>query len=517
MPATATLADPSTRPLSEVARHLIVPTGIIDTLWFDLEDLFVEWGDKFDPWQDGLGQLILGLRADGSFAATIGGVSLSIPRQVAKTFIVGRIVFALCARFPGTTALWSAHHTRTSTQTFEKLKGFARRPAVQAHLAGGRNRGLRDSHGEQEVRFANDSVIMFGARAQGFGRGFDEVDIEVFDEAQILAERTLEDMVAATNQSRFPHGALLFFMGTPPRPVDPGEAFTARRAEALSGKSEDALYVECSADDDCDPDDRDQWVKANPSFPHRTPLQSMLRLRKNLTSEDAWRREALGIWDSTAVKGVLPGPPWADQADGTSVVVDSHALGVEVGPDLAWASTAVAGRRVDGGWHIELDDDQHTRGRGTEWLVPHVEHIVEANPQLRAVVADVAGPIRPLLVELNGRWFLKSVDGRPGVEVHPLRVAELGAGCAMVLSGIVTGTLWHLGQPQLTSAALSAGKRALGDTGMWVWSRRSSTSDITPIQAATYALIGAQAEQPRQPSAPLGRGTSSNGRRGVIL
>jgi hypothetical protein len=71
---------------------------------------------------------------------------------------------------------------------------------------------------------------------RGFGRGFDEVDVEVFDEAQILTEKALEDMVAATNQSRHPHGALLFFMGTPPRPVDPGEAFTERRKEALSGE-----------------------------------------------------------------------------------------------------------------------------------------------------------------------------------------------------------------------------------------------------------------------------------------
>jgi hypothetical protein len=73
---------------------------------------------------------------------------------------------------------------------------------------------------------------MFGAREQGFGRGFDEVDIEVFDEAQILTEKALEDMIAATNQSRHPHGALLFFMGTPPRPSDPGEAFGLKREGA---------------------------------------------------------------------------------------------------------------------------------------------------------------------------------------------------------------------------------------------------------------------------------------------
>jgi len=63
-------------------------------------------------------------------------------------------------------------------------------------------------------------------------------------------------------------------------------------------------------------------------------------------------------------------------------------------------------------------------------------------------------------------------------------------------------------QPQLTAAALAAGKRALGDTGMWVWSRKTAESDITPIQAATLALIGAQMERPRKPA----RKASSSGK-----
>src|SRR5690606_6447420 len=110
--------------------------------------------------------------------------------------------------------------------------------------------------GEQEIPFKNGSRILFGAREGGFGRGFDEVDIEVFDEAQILTIKALEDMVAATNQSRFVHGALLFYMGTPPRPIDPGEMFTARRQEALEFKQGrpdfgeavvggDTMFVEC--------------------------------------------------------------------------------------------------------------------------------------------------------------------------------------------------------------------------------------------------------------------------------
>ncbi|MBM0203255.1 hypothetical protein JNW90_09125 [Micromonospora sp. STR1s_5] len=481
---------------------------MLSTGWPAVREKCREFGDVFDEWQEGAGRAILGKRADGVYAATIGGVVLSIPRQVAKTFLVGRIIFALCVLFPGFKVIWTAHRTRTATNTFKALQGFARRRKVAPYID-----YIRTANGEQEIGFRNGSVIMFGAREQGFGRGFDEVDVEVFDEAQILTEKALEDMVAATNQSRHPHGALLFYMGTPPRPIDPGEAFSLKRSKALSGESDDMVYIECSADEDADPDDREQWEKANPSFPLRTPLVSMLRLRENLSSDEAWLREALGIWDAAKGSGVIPARSWRDQADELSIAVDRFALGVECGPDLAWASVAMAGQRADGNWHLELEDDQHTRGRGVAWLVPHIEATVAANPQIRAVVVDVAGPIAALLEQHTpGRWRFKGTR----IEVTPVKVAELGAGCSRVLDGIVTGWLWHIGQPQFTSAALPAGKRALGDTGMWVWSRKTAESDITPIQAGTLALIGAQQTRVRKPGRPrVGRGGGR--RRAVVL
>jgi hypothetical protein len=218
------------------------------------------------------------------------------------------------------------------------------------------------------------------------------------------------------------------------------------------------------------------------------------------------------MWAGAVRHGVIPAPSWRDQADEHSTAADRFALGIECGPDLAWASVALAGQRADGQWHFELDDDQHTRGRGVAWLVPHIEATVRANPQIRAVVVDVAGPIAALLEQRNGRWFFKNTK----IEVTPVKVAELGAGCSRVLDGIVTGWLWHIGQPQFTAAALPAGKRALGDTGMWVWSRKTAESDITPIQAGTLALIGAQNTRVKKPHRARA-GRSGSNRRAVVL
>lgn len=509
MPKSKT--EPSTPRLSEYARKFVYPSRITRTVWPRVEAKGLELGLGFDWWQAQLGTVCVGYGDDGKYVATVGGIGLSIPRQVGKTYFVLALLVILCVLFPGLQVVWTAHHLRTSTKTFTTLRGICRRRKVAPHI-----RAMRAANGEQQVEFRNGSTIMFGARSMGFGRGFDEIDVEVFDEAQILDTKALEDMIAATNQARHEHGALLFFMGTPPRQTDPSEAFSARRADAWAGESDDAIWLELGADPDSDPDDRSQWPLMNPSFPTRTPLESMLRLRKNLADDDSWNREGRGIWDPVTRNGVIPAPSWATQEDQMSFAASRHALGIEVGPDLTWASVAVAGQRADDDWHIELDDDQHTRGRGVAWLAPAVEHLVGLNPQIRAVVADVAGPIKPLLVERSGRFFLKREDGTLGVEITPMKVSELGAGCSLVLSGVVTGGLWHIGQPQLTAAALAAGKRPLGDSGMWVWSRKTAESDITPIQAATYALIGAQLEKPRKPGRATAR-ASSSGRRAVVL
>jgi hypothetical protein len=187
--------------------------------------------------------------------------------------------------------------------------------------------------------------------------------------------------------------------------------------------------------------------------------------------------------------------------------VDRFALGLEAAPDLTSAAVALAGARADGAWHVELDEHR----TGALWLPAYVAALVKANPQIRTVVGDVGGPLAALLEERPaGGWVLKGTR----VRVECPRVRDLGAACAMMLDGTAaTGDVFNLGQPQLAAAVGGAGKRALGDTGMWVFSRSNSTADIAPVQAATWALWGAQKTRSRRKA-----GTSSTaGRRAVVL
>jgi hypothetical protein len=439
-----------------------------------VRDQCAAFGDIFDEWQDGAGRAVLAKRADGQYAATVGGVTLSIPRQVAKTFLVGRIIFALCVLFPGLRVIWTAHRSRTSTNSFRALVAYTRRKKVAVHIE-----HVRSTNGEQEIAFKNGSIIMFGAREQGFGRGFDEVDVVVFDEAQILTEKALEDIVPATNQSRHPHGALIFFMGTPPRPTDPGEAFTLRRDKALAGRMTDGLYIECSADEDADIDDRKQWAKANPSYPAHTPEVAMLRMRENLGDDDSFRREALGIWDAAkSTSDGLDVERWSAGARPGAARGKRVVFGVDVGGDRM-AHIAVAwnvGARV----HVQLTDENG---------VPPLKTVA----RLSQLTKDWKGPVM-----LGGTSSQLEVP-----RARVVSASEFAAAVGRVVDLNSEGLLTHGNQPLLNAAAVAARLRPFGTAGERTLVLQGAP-DVGPLAAVVRAVAGLQAAAKRSaPAKPV--------------
>lgn len=493
---TKTLETPSTPRLSEAARHLVIPDGITTSVWPRVERRLSSVGVVFDPWQRGLGSVTLGCRSNGKYAATVGGVVASIPRQVGKTFTVGHLLIGLALEFPGLRIVWTSHHGRTTTNTFRSMQAMVRRKGMRPYMPPGRTLGIRTANGEQEIAFRNGSIIMFGAREYGFGRGMDAVDVLVFDESQILGLKALEDMVPATNQARHPHGALIFFIGTPPRPEDDGEAFKAKRLAALEGRATDLFFVEMSADEDADPDDRDQWRKANPSYPVRTPEESMLRMRANLGSDDAWLREAMGVWDTSKSPAVIDAEAWRLLADPASMAIERLALGIDVSPDRSTASVSLAGQRADELWHTELYEQR----AGTAWLVPWVASKCERNT-IRAVVIDAKSAAASLVEEFE----------RAKVKITLTGAAEMAAACGQFFDAAISGAMRHTDQPQVNVSLSVARKRPLGDA--WAWNRKSATSDITPVVAATLALWGAQSSKVKKPT----RRVRAESRRAVVL
>ena len=489
MAVTAPPTKSGTKKLSDAARHVILPKGVKSTAWPSVRDKCKELGLGFDQWQDGAGRAILAKRADGKYAAVVGGVAMSIPRQVGKTYLIGAIVFALCLLTPNLTVLWTAHRLKTAKETFGSMKGMTTRRKISPHIE-----QIFTGSGEEAILFRNGSRILFGARETGFGRGFAKVDIEVFDEAQILTERALDDMLPAMNASP---NALALFTGTPPRPQDPGEVFERMRAEAIAvgtGKGE-TLYVEFSADRDASADSQEQQAKANPSFPHRTPLEAIQRMRLRL-SEDSFLREAMGIWDADSQHRVISEDEWSGIADAASMAIERLSLAIDVPPDRSCASVSLAGQRADGRWHVELDDSR----KGVDWVIPWVVARAAKNRLHAVVVDEMSGLVerrrdRNYLIGTDVLVTLAAAEGR-----------DMAIACAKFYDGVIDRSVIHTDQPQVNVALSLARKRPLA--GGWAWNRKDAASDITPIVAHTLALWGAQNDNVQRPTRRAGSRTA---------
>lgn len=421
------------------------------------------WG--FDGWQDGAGRLILAKGPDGLYAADT--IVVSIPRQVGKTYLVAAIIFALCLLNPRLTVIWTAHRKTTAAETFAQFDGMAQRPKVAAHI-----RQVFRGKGDERILFNNGSRILFGARESGFGRGMTDVDILVFDEGQILKDDTLEDMGAAQNVAKNP---LTFVMGTPPRPKDPGEFFTLLRQEALDGESDGTLYIELSADRGCDPMDRDQWRKANPSFPQRTSERAMLRLRKKLKADDSWRREALGIWDEVSKHiAIVKASIWNELRDsGPADLVKPDALAVdmsharEISVSACWAEADSA--HCEEVWAGEDSDAALT-------------FILERTTRRTPIVIDAMSPASSFIPVLRSKKR----------NVIVTSAGDMAKACGLLIDKVRAGRLSHADQEAINDALAGAEKRAIGTAGGWGYDRRDETVNIAPIVSFTLALFGAE-------------------------
>lgn len=471
----------SERRLSETAARLIQPDGITGSGFTMINRVANRAGIRFDLWQQGFLWLLFAKTKEGRYACGEGGGVLSSCRQIGKSFMAGTALFIQSMLQPGLKVIWTAHHTRTSDEAFNDLCALARNPLFDPYVE-----RIRRANGQQEVTFNNGSRIMFGARENGFGRGLHGVDVIVFDEAQILTTRALDNMIPSVNTSPNP---LTVFLGNPPKPGDPSEAFTAKRDSALAGTAHGMLYVEYSADRNADPDDRGQWAKANPSYPKRTPESAILRMR-NLLAPDSFRREALGVWDETVVAHAIDPDQWKQAeaqpdmlpADGTL------SFGLDMPPDRSTLTIGCAVRYADGRTLVQMADIKDTRRSGTRWAV---DWLKERWPRTASVVIDAQSPAMSLLPDLKREHIRVTVTG----------MQDMGRACGRFRDMLADGTLIHLPdgmQPQLADAVRNATVRPLGSSGATAWNKMGADIDISPLVACTLALWGAHTTR-RQP------------------
>lgn len=424
---------------------------------------------------------------------------LSVPRQNGKNGVIEmRELFGMVGR--GEKVLHTAHQVKTAQKHFRRLKHFfgkrakdeaARFPELNALVT-----EVRNVNGQEMITLANGGSVEIVARSQGSGRGY-TVDVIVCDEAQDLSDDDLEALLSTSSASPLQNPQWIF-TGTPPGPRANGEVFTRVRDEALDGKSRKLCWHEWSCEAGVDLDDHQAWHQANPALGTRL-LFDVVEGERGRFSDEGFARERLGMWASAAGDMVIDAQSWAAVGDEQSLATDRFAIAVDVSPDRLSASVALAGQRDDGLWHIELDEQRS----GVGWLVPYLTRLLEANPQIRALVIDGASPAASIIDDLK----------TAKVKVTTTRARDMANACGQLYDGVMEQWLRHTNQPQVAYALSVARKRSLGDA--WAWNRKNAGADITSLVAATLALWGAQSAGVKKPA--RGQRGGSRGREAVLL
>lgn len=410
-------------------------------------------GLGLDPWQEAFLRDALTTGPDGRWATR--EAALICPRQNGKGRVLEAVELAGLFLFDEELILHSAHEFKTATEAFRRIWSWIEStPDLDRQV----HRKLQNNN-DMSIELRAGQRLRFVARTGGSARGFSG-DRIVLDEAYNLPDQAISALVYTTSARDNPQ---IWYTSSAPLPV---ESSGVLRRICKRGRSGDPslVYSEYKSDDDADLDDEAAWREANPGYPQQIPPEA-IRLELGISLPADFARERLGIWpDEFEAHRVIPAAAWAacavDQQSPTGPLV--YAL--DVSPDGGSAAVAISDGTL-------LEVVAHRAG--TAWVVPECR---ARNDQITEIVLDPAGPAGSLVGPLQ----------LAGVPVREVKLRDHVQACGQLLNAITDRAVTHLGQPALDAAVAAADRRDVGDGG-WLWSRRRSTVDISPLVAVTLA------------------------------
>ena len=464
----------------------------------DAEDviaLAAEYGLVLDEWQCEVFRAGLGLESENGEPGarwSSDTVCVLAARQSGKGACVEALLLASVFLFEEQTVACSAHESRTTRLSFERLLGYLDNyDDLRAKVA-----SVQRWVGREQIRFRSGQIVVFPARSRGALRGY-SCDRMILDEAQYLSGAQYE-AVLPTLSARPNTQSWLF--GTPPTHLGDGEVLNRLRAQALSGKSERLTWLEWSAEPGSSLDDPHQWALANPALGRRISMEAIAAERAAL-SDSGFRRERLGVFDVDEREHIFGGTEvWpALAADRRDALGEATALALDRSHDGLLVVAATYRDFDTGRCHVELTFLRD----GVQNMSGAVAYILENTNRRVPVLVDSVSPAAAAIPLLQGKRNLV-VTG----------ASEMARACVGFTDAALSGLLSHADSPteDLAQAVDGARRRPIGDAGGFGWDRRDGSVAVSPLVAASLSHYGAVAHG-RRP----GRGRDGGGRRGVVF
>lgn len=423
------------------------------------------------PWQRLVAEVGGELNTDGTPAYR--SVVVTVPRQSGKTVLVLSWEVQRCLGWGGPQRV--AYSAQTGNDARKKLiedQG----PILHQHRKALGIHRVRRGMGGEGVDFTNGSIISLLASSEEAGHGR-TIDLGVKDELFADADDRRDQALIPAMATRPAAQILTSSTAGHERSFTLWREVEAGRKAVGEGRTDGIAYFEWSAPDDADIADPDVWWSCMPALGH-TITEAVVQHALDTMSESEFRRAWLNQWVNPPMFGVareevIDLVAWAELINTTSTLNDSDLrLAVEVAWDRSWASIGASDGR-----HIEVVE----RRAGVQWLVDRLPGIVERNAPGRPVVCDPGGPAGAVVAELD----------RAGVALEPIGLTALKQACGAFVAAVEAEQVVHLGQDALTEAVAGAEVRAASDA--WMFDRRRSTVDVSPLLAVVMARWAAAA------------------------
>ena len=447
------------------------------------------------PWQKWFFVHALERNDDGGFR--FRRIVLLVARQNGKSTVAQ--VFVLWAMFVlgVRLVLGTAQSLDTSEETWE---GAVRMVEDCEELAPLLDKVVR-VNGKKELRVDGDHRYKVAAASRRGGRG-KTGDVVLMDE--LREHLTWEAWGAVTKTTNARPNALILCMSNAGDAYsvvlrhlrymahkalgDPdgwcasvGDVGTEEEGEPADGT---LGIFEWSAPPECSKWDRAGWRMANPSLGH-TITERVIASDAATDNERIFRTEDLCQWVETIREEPFPEGSWEAGTDQDSAIPEEEpvAYGLDVSADRTHAAIAVAGKRADGRWHIEVVAYR----TGVTWPLTWLKERACRPGGMKVAWQKRGAPVSSMADELN------AIAGLDAVEVEG---RDLAAWCGRLWDGVAaclddsesdSTPVMHRPQPVLDMAAKTAATKPLGDSA-WVFDRSKSPEDCSPLVACAMAL-----------------------------
>jgi phage terminase large subunit-like protein len=479
-------------------------------------DLATAAGIMLDPWQQFCVRVILAQvhRAeDGQLRWAALRAAILVARQNGKGEILLALELYWLFLAPVDNArliVHTAHEFKTSSEAFLRLKAVIDGNDWMLRRVRG---NPRTSHGEEGYVMTDGRRLRFLARSLASGRGFTG-DKVILDEAQQLPTFAMDALMPTMSaRNRHGMGVQMVYAGTVPSERMDSEHWRQTMERGRAGTSKRLAWIEYNLSERVPAEAAQNfshpwWVEAvaagNPSLGYRHDWD-WIEEEQDALSYDGYLRERLNIWSSDPVGMVIPLGTWLSLEETRSRMVGRRAIAVDAPPGLGSAIIVGMGRNQHQQWHAEVVE-QHP---GTEWVAARVGEVVrraqDTPGEVALVVIDPASPAGALIADV-----VKEVGEDL---VHRITPQQHAAACGMLYTRAMQAAtvegddgvpvpltdpynpelparqLVHLGDPIITDALKVAVKRP-GPDGAWLWNRRGSESNISPVVAMTLAGYG---------------------------